>query len=110
VLEHVAVREKLGQAMPRLLSLDLVDADTKGQHAAATPRSYRATIYDYTNNRTLLVLGRLNNLDQVEATESAIQSLSSREEFDEAMEVLARDERVGAELRIVGPELQPFNW
>lgn len=99
ILAHATVRERLGAAQSRLLALDLVDADTKGQRVAAAPRHYRATIYDYTNNRTLLVAGRLDNLDQLAVTESATQPLPNRAEFDAAVAVLAQDERVGAELR-----------
>ncbi len=107
VVEQATVRERLGHARSRLLSLDLLDGDTKGQRVAAAPRNYRATIYDYTHNRTLLVSGCLNSYEQVEVTESATQPLPSREEFEEAVELLARDERIGAELR--EQRLAPYN-
>ncbi len=99
VLQQAAVQEQLRRTKNRLLSLDLVEAETKGRRSAAAPTQYRATIYDYTNNRTLVVNGRLDKREQVEVTEFASQPLPSPEEFTAAVRVLTQDGQIGPALR-----------
>jgi len=99
VLQQVEVQEHLRGTEHRLLSLDLVDSENKMVRSAATPTQYRATVYDYTNDRTLVVNGHLDNRGEVEVTEYARQPLPTQEEFTAAVRVLTQDEQVGPALR-----------
>jgi hypothetical protein len=58
VLRLTEVKKHLQKTRHRLLSVSLVESEAELKHSRlpATPSRFRATIYDYTNNRTLLVL------------------------------------------------------
>lgn len=101
VLEHEAVRAVLQQARHRLLSVELVEprSEIKPVRRPAPPRHYRATIYDYTNNRTILVDGRFDDLASVEISESGHQPLPSSEEIDAAVQILLEDPELGPLVR-----------
>ena len=96
----------------RLLYFALVDSDAennnnKGKRKPVPPDRFHATLFDYTNNRTIFVDGSLNKPRRVKITESAIQPLPSNEEFDEAVKVLMRhDEEIGLAVR--EKQLQPY--
>src|ERR1043166_4879104 len=53
--EHPSVREFLGKTRNRLLSFELIEPEpeTKPARPSPAPNLYRATFYDYTNNRTI---------------------------------------------------------
>ncbi len=89
-LEHPSVRKLLGNARHRLVDFRLVEseAQTKGSRLPPPPIRYSASIYDYTNYRTLIVQGQLNNPKVVEVSESGSQPLPSNEEFEEAVKLL----------------------
>ncbi|HYY25401.1 MAG TPA: hypothetical protein VE689_07925 [Candidatus Udaeobacter sp.] len=70
------------------------------------PSRFRATIYDYTNNRALLVDGLIARPRKVEISDSASQPLPTREEFEEAVQILARHEQLGPGIR--EQRLQPY--
>src|SRR5881628_479189 len=59
LLEHSQVREQVRETRHRLLSFDLLDPVEK-MAAPKAPGRFRAAIYDYTNNRTLLAEGCLD--------------------------------------------------
>ena len=98
LLEHPLVQEHLAGTRHRLLSFDLVDPTQKAG-SPKPPNRYRATIYDYTNNRTVLVEGCLDERDLVLVTESSLQPLPSREEFDAAVNILLEHPLLGVALR-----------
>ena len=108
LLRLTEVKKRLQKSRHRLLSIGLVepDVDLKQSRAPAKPSRFRATIYDYTNNRTLLIDGRLAQPRKVEITESASQPLPTREEFEEAVQILARDKQLGLGIR--EQRLQPY--
>lgn len=108
LVKLAAVQRHLRNARHRMLSIALVDPDPeeKANRSPVPPNRFRATIYDYTNNRALLVEGRLNKPTLVEISESASQPLPSPEEFDEAVKIVARDRALGPALR--GEELLPY--
>jgi hypothetical protein len=56
-------------------------------------------IYDYTNDRTLLVDGDIEGSHRLEVTESAIQPLPTAEEYAAAVESLRRDRTMTSLLR-----------
>lgn len=107
ILQLTAVKKVLHKTRHRLLSVGLIESqiELKSSRPIA-PSRFRATVYDYTNNRTLSVDGRLAQPRKVEITESGSQPLPTREEFDEAVEILARDPELGPGIR--DRRLQPY--
>jgi hypothetical protein len=97
LLKHNSVRRYLDKTRYRLLYCELNDPDieSKAEHKSALPNGFRATFYDYTNNRTIYANGLFderNNMPKaVEISESSIQPLPSKEEFDEAVKILHHD-------------------
>ncbi|MCE3225045.1 MAG: hypothetical protein K0S58_3225 [Nitrospira sp.] len=109
LLQLAAVQKHLKKARHRLLSMVLVDTDpdVKSKRSPVPPNRFRATIYDYTNNRTLFVDGRLDKPAVVEVSESASQPLPSSVEFDEAVKIVVRDRELG--LALGEGRLQPYS-
>ena len=62
VMKHPSVQRHLKGARHRMLSLELAEpAVAKGSgRRPALPDRHRATIYDYSNNRTIVVEGSLD--------------------------------------------------
>lgn len=91
VLRHPDVRHQLDRTQHRLLSFDLVDPEhSRGQKYVrpAPAAHYRGTIFDYSNNRTVLVEGRIDRPDEVNVCELAVQPVPSPEEFQAAVQVI----------------------
>ncbi|MGH7494365.1 MAG: hypothetical protein ACREOO_18490 [bacterium] len=101
ILKHPMVGEFLKRTRHRLLSLDLLEPEpiTKPQGIPAASQHFRATIYDYTNNRTVLVEGRLGQSKVLQISESGAQPLPSPEEFQAAVQALLKDKDLGPALR-----------
>lgn len=108
LLRLTGVKKHLQRSRHRLLSIVPVEAETelKSSRAPVPPSCFRATIYDYTHNRTLLIDGRLTQPRKVDITASASQPLPTREEFEEAVQILARDKQLGPGIR--EQRLQPY--
>src|SRR5687768_9747961 len=98
LLEHRALRRDLERTRHQLLSVEPLESDRKSARPQVADR-FRATIYDYTNNRTLLADGSLRDPDALVVTESGLQPVPSPEEFASAVAVLEQDSRLGAQLR-----------
>jgi hypothetical protein len=98
VLEHPALRKALQRTRHTLLSVEPIEPDRKLARPRAADR-FRATICDYTNNRTLLADGPLRDPDRLEITESGLQPPPSPEEFARAVAVLERHRELGPALR-----------
>jgi hypothetical protein len=98
LLEHQEVRGLLGGASYRLLSVDLHPPADKGE-APELPEAVGATFYDYTNNRAIFVRGPLDDPARATVREAAAQPLPNREEFQAAVELVARDDELGPALR-----------
>src|SRR5215208_1698426 len=101
VLDHPSVQEYLDGTRHRLLSVRLLDAEVEGKpDEPVPPDRYRATIYDYTNNRAVVATGSLDDVaGSLEVSVSGRQPIPTREEFDEAVEVLLEDEDLGPAIR-----------
>jgi hypothetical protein len=101
VLDHPSVQEYLSDTRHRLLSVRLLDPVVEGKpDEPVPPDRYRATIYDYTNNRVVLATGRLDDIEgSMEVSEAGYQPIPNREEFDDAVEVLLEDEDLGPAIR-----------
>jgi hypothetical protein len=89
LFEHPAVKDCLAGARHRLLSLQFIEPETKTHEPVLTDR-YRATVYDYTNNRTVFIDGCGLDNDLLMVSESAFQPLPTQEEFQEAIEILTQ--------------------
>ena len=105
--EHPSVREFLGKTRNRMLSFELIEpeAETKPARPAPAPNLYRATFYDYTNNRAVIVDGDLGQPKRVKVSESGHQPLPSNREFEDAVKILSKDSNFATAIR--ERQLQP---
>ncbi|MDQ5845948.1 MAG: hypothetical protein M3539_11715, partial [Acidobacteriota bacterium] len=105
--DHASVREFLGRARSRMLTFELVEpeVEVKPARPAPPPDHYRATFFDYTNNRTIFVDGSLSQPRRVKVSESGFQPLPGRGEFEAAVKILEKDGNFGAAIR--ERQLQP---
>lgn len=86
----------------RMLSFQLIDS-SKGDPQPAD--SFKATIFDYSNNRAFSCSGRFDGADvQIEALVD--QPNPDSAEFDAAVDVVAQDKKIGAAIK--AGELQPY--
>ena len=92
------MRQHLEGAQTQLLSLQVIENDDKEQEQAAASR-FAAAVYDYTNNRTLCLCGRLDQPERATVTEAGIQPIPTREEFDAAVDILTNQSELGAAVR-----------
>jgi hypothetical protein len=99
-LEHRSVRERLRGRRNRVLTVQLVEPAGKDEgDEPEEPDRYRATIFDYDDNRVILATGRLDDRESVEVSQAGYQPLPTSEEFDEAVEILLEDEDLGPAIR-----------
>lgn len=82
-----AVQAFIKGAKFRTIYFGLADNGPQGSNR------FQATIYDYTNDRTLIAEGDLAGREAVTVREDSYQPIPSDEEFDEAVSILKRDER-----------------
>ena len=90
-----AVRAALGEAEHRVLSSAPVISEDPDEE----PTRLRATVYDYTNERTLLIDAQADGSPGVEVSSSARQPLPSGEERAAALALLEQDAELGPALR-----------
>lgn len=105
VVDHPVVQEYLRETNHRLLSFQLLEG-TRKTRRPVVPNRYRAEIYDYTNNRTIVVVGRLNDQEIIEVSQSGHQPLPTDEEFAAAIMILQQDSDLGPAMR--EQRLQPY--
>ena len=100
-LEHPSSQEYLSGTRNRLLWFELLEPTLEGKaDDPVAPDRYRATTYDYTNNRVVLTSGRLDDTRaSIEVSEAGYQPLPNKEEFDEAVEILGEDHDLGPAVR-----------
>jgi len=100
-LEHPSSQEYLGETRNRLLGFELLEPTLEGKaDGPVPPERYRATTYDYTNNRVVLTTGRLDEpRGSIEVSEAGYQPLPNKEEFDEAVEILGEHHDLGPDVR-----------
>lgn len=104
LMKHPSVQKYLQGTSHRLLHFELLDPEVKNVARSEAPDSYRATIYDYTNNRAVIVNGRLNN-PGLEVSLSKAQPNPSEEEFNDAVSVVTKDPDLGPKIhdRLLAP-------
>ncbi len=106
--ENPSVQEHLSEIRSRLLSIELLDPVGAGTADGLEPDRYLATYFDYTNNQVKLVSGRLDDIQgSVEVSDSIHQPLPTREEFEEAVEILRADPDLGPAISEQRVEPQP---
>jgi hypothetical protein len=93
-LDAPTVREELDGAEHRVLSLRPLIDDRE-----EAPTAVRATVYDYTNERTVLVDAPLGEAGTPSAASSGRQPVPSEDERRAALAVLERDPELGPALR-----------
>jgi hypothetical protein len=101
VTQHPQVTAALEGSEYRLLGFDLLDSLQPSQ----PPDRFKASFFDYTNNRTIVAIGSLRS-SEVVVGPSAEQPHPSEEEFAAAVAVLERDEHLGPPL--AAGELKPY--
>jgi hypothetical protein len=97
---HPAVKKLLDKTRHRLLGIALVHPveDTKPAKPRP-PQQFRATFFDYTNNRSIIATGSLRTPEKLEVTESGLQPLPNQEEFDEAAALAMAHEELARAVR-----------
>jgi len=94
-----AAGRHVGDADHRVLSLRLAPPERKTRRPAKAT-DFHATVYDYTNARTLDLRGSLKESAKVEIVESGRQPGVSHEEWEAAVEGLRRGGDFGVSLRV----------
>jgi hypothetical protein len=89
LLEHRDLKAHLSGTRHRLLYLDLIESGEKLARPRP-PEEFRATIYDYTNQRTLRATGSIAAPRRLVVEEFGDQPLPSGEEFAEAVTIVGR--------------------
>ena len=106
--KHPSVQEHLAEIRSRLLSIELLDPVGTGRADGLEPDRYLATYFDYTNNQVKRVTGRLDDIQgSMEISHSIEQPLPTREEFEEAVEILRADSDLGPAISERRVEPQP---
>ena len=107
VLSHPLVQRQVKRGRHRLLSLEPVELEeNKGARRSRTPGRHRATVFDYAQNRALLVEGSLGSGTRLTVKESGHQPRPTSEEFEAAIRLLARDPELGPQIE--AKRLQPY--
>ncbi len=100
VLRGEALRAMLGRRRVALLGMELVEPQAGRKTARPVPPTrFRATVFDYRENKSLLVSGSLDDPDAVDVEDSGLQPLPSADEFAQAVRLLERDDDLGSSLR-----------
>lgn len=98
LFDRPPIQEYLADSDYRLLGFEFVGTPTKTR-TPRPPTRYRATVYDYTNNRTVFLEGCIDERELVLISESNIQPLPTGEEFEAAVHILRDDPDIGPALR-----------
>ncbi|MDQ3610247.1 MAG: hypothetical protein M4D85_01340 [Actinomycetota bacterium] len=98
-LRHDRVREQLDGAEHRVVSVGTVPPDVANDGDPVEPSHVRATLYDYSNERTLFVDAPVDGSPDVAVASSSRQPLPSSEERAAALAVLQDDAHLGPALR-----------
>lgn len=97
VLQGTSLRTMLGRRRVALLSVEALEPEGARKRARpARPNRFRATIFDYRENRSLFVYGTFEDVDAVEVEESGIQPLPSPDEFAQAVHLVQQDAELGS--------------
>ncbi|RJG11678.1 hypothetical protein D3872_18450 [Massilia cavernae] len=93
LLAQPSVANLLANTRYRVLAIELLENDEKtGSDLPAIPLRYGVQVYDYTNSRNLELSAIYPDASRLEILSSARQPLPSAEEWEEAAEIVAREE------------------
>jgi hypothetical protein len=100
---HPSLRPLLQGAEYQVLSFRLVGPERKTSALPPPPDQVLATVVDYTNHRTLVVEGRLEDLDpdiygDVQVIQVSDQPLPSKEEVEAAVEIVRQDREIAEQV------------
>lgn len=106
--QHSSLKEYLDRTRNRLLYLELIDPqpESKTSRRSRPPEHFCATIYDYTNDRTIRAIGSLDDPKRLEVSEYGHQPLPTSDEFNEAVKILTKQAEIGSMLR--QQQLRPY--
>ena len=106
--KHRSVQVFLRGTRSRLLTFELLDApESETKPPRATPQDrFRATFFDYTNNRTIFADGSFAKPGAVDVSKSNLQPRPTPEEFDDAVRIVMEDRELGQALR--SQQLRPY--
>jgi hypothetical protein len=112
VLDQRDVKAELGGSRARVLAVNVLDVEKDKKGAPAEAERFRATIFDYTNNRTIYADGSLAAPGRLELSESSVQPVPSDEERAAVYSLVAREtgmrEAVDAGEVAVYPAMPPI--
>jgi hypothetical protein len=99
--EHPSLQEHLRETRSRLFSVELLEPIVEDKpDGPMPPDRYRATIYDYTNNRVIQATGLLDDIQgSMEVSKAGHQPLPNKEEFDEAVAIVLQNPDLGPAIR-----------
>jgi hypothetical protein len=100
LLRHAALKNWLRRGSAAVLAVEAVEPEDRKPARPRPPERFRATVFDYRENRTLLVNGSFDDPRVVEVEESGIQPIPSPDEFAAAVGILSEaDDEAGAALQ-----------
>jgi hypothetical protein len=93
VLEHPRLQQRVAGADVRLLSVQTIDpdGDKSSEAETRTGERFRATLYDYANDRAIEATGSAGAPEELQVEEYGRQPLPNREEFRQAVQLLSED-------------------
>jgi hypothetical protein len=100
-LENSSLASELSGVKHRVLSFKTEDDEETDE-----PVAFEATVYDYTNRRTLVASGSVNDPWSAQVTETTRHPPPDPEELAEAIEILKRDSRLGPDIE--SGALEPY--
>jgi hypothetical protein len=106
VLRLANVRKSIGRGKARLLYVEALDEDEVKRARPRPPGRFRATLYDETNQRAVLVDGSLRDPRRAAVTESALPPHPSDQEYAAAVKIVCRDRAFAA--AIEARQLLPY--
>lgn len=98
VTKDPAVAQYLNNNQYRLITFEYIDPDNKKGNERP-PDRFRAIYYDYSNERSIIVLSSFSKPGELEVSVSSFQPLPSPEEFEAALRIIENDSQLGFALR-----------
>ena len=106
VASHPDVVKHLRGTINRMLSFDFIENNSKETGRSEPPTRFRAMVFDYTNNRTVIADGGFYDFT-MDVSLSNFQPNPSPEEFQAAIDIIAADPDLGP--AISGRKYEPYS-
>ncbi len=98
ITKDPAVARYLDNNQYRLITVEYVDPDNK-KGLNGPPDNFRVIYYDYTNERSIIVLSKFSKPEDLEVSVSLFQPLPNPDEFEAAVKIIENDPQLGSALR-----------